>query len=313
MTLRYEFSHRKWLSRDQGDCRTHVTLHPMGDNERRSFDYLFPELFRRDLFDSHLWLSVVKRPRPSVYTRVQRLSTCLALLFLSMVASAMWFGTEPESNPGLKIGPVWISFHTLYVSVIASVVIIPPTIVIMNVFRRTRNRKRKCKPLPNDSSDQRCASGSQVRNSNVPNMIIADPGGDKTCGTKYDSFVDKILEPHNTIKTSNRASEYTKTVDDCIWSIDRSIIEFQQLHQPADDIEDEPSRQKSKCRLRLPWGFVFVGYFLVMASVFVGGFFCIFYSLDWGKEKSHQWLLSILLSSSQDILLLQPVKVSPGE
>ena len=33
------------------------------------------------------------------------------------------------------------------------------------------------------------------------------------------------------------------------------------------------------------------------------------YSLEWGKEKSEAWLLSIFLSIFQSVLVFQPLKV----
>ena len=271
----YTFQCKSWLSSNKADCETYRYLQPLDDDAKRSFDFLFPAHVKQSLFDSHVWFSVARRPNQSSYTRVQRLSTCLALLFLSMVTSAMWFGTEPENNPGLQIGPVWISFHTLYVSVMASVIIVPPTIVNMEIFRRAKRRK---KPIPETP--------------------------------------ETPLEPEKpiSVRNINFGSEgYTKKHKE-IWSVEEDIQQLTALMEARVHMTSSPPDgdviSRRRCEMRLPWYWVFVGYFLVVASVFLGGFFCVFYSLDWGPEKSHQWLLSIVLASSQNIILLQPIKVN---
>jgi len=52
------------------------------------------------MFDDHLWLSVVRRPNKSKFTRVQRLSMCLSTLFLTMIVNAMFFDTSGDTDNG---------------------------------------------------------------------------------------------------------------------------------------------------------------------------------------------------------------------
>ena len=71
------------------------------------FEHLFTQKTRKNLSDEHLWFSIVTRPPQSRFTRLQRLSCCLCLLFTSMLANAMYYGTTSDGagRNALTIGP----------------------------------------------------------------------------------------------------------------------------------------------------------------------------------------------------------------
>ena len=73
----------------------------------------------------------------SRFTRAQRLSCCLATLFLSMVTSAMYYGTEDNvEKPGvLRLGPFTFSYQELWVSLVSAVIAVPPLLVVIQIFR----------------------------------------------------------------------------------------------------------------------------------------------------------------------------------
>lgn len=87
---------------------------PVANREQMTqFSHLFAERTRKNLADGHLWFSVVARPPQSRFTRVQRVSCCLCLLFVSMLANAMFYNkdsTSTSSNQnGVTIGPFSLS------------------------------------------------------------------------------------------------------------------------------------------------------------------------------------------------------------
>ena len=59
----------------------------------------------------------------------------------------------------------------------------------------------------------------------------------------------------------------------------------------------------------LPHFCVFIAWFLCFSTTLTAAAFTVFYSLMWGKEVAEQWLASILISSCQDIFVVQPTKV----
>ncbi|EDO38168.1 predicted protein, partial [Nematostella vectensis] len=81
----------RWLAVDKGDGQLEGEFKVASKKELSSFKYQFYSRLSRNLGDGHLWLSVVTRPPHSPFTRAQRLSCCLSVLYCAMVASAMFY------------------------------------------------------------------------------------------------------------------------------------------------------------------------------------------------------------------------------
>ena len=72
--------------------------------------HLFSKKASKGLVDDHIWFSIVARPYASRFTRIQRLSCCLCLLFTAMFANAMFYGVLPATPAsGIDLGPFTIS------------------------------------------------------------------------------------------------------------------------------------------------------------------------------------------------------------
>ncbi|XP_032363993.1 polycystic kidney disease protein 1-like 2 [Etheostoma spectabile] len=68
-------------------------------------------------------------------------------------------------------------------------------------------------------------------------------------------------------------------------------------------------KKKKAASCWLPWWCVFLGWFLLVSISGVSTFFTLVYGLDYGKEKSIKWVMSLGLSLFQSIFILQPLKV----
>ena len=52
----------------------------------------------RKLRSDHMWLSIVSRPTRSSFSRMERVSCCVALLFLTMISNCMFFQSEDRQT-----------------------------------------------------------------------------------------------------------------------------------------------------------------------------------------------------------------------
>lgn len=77
----------------------------------------------------------------------------------------------------------------------------------------------------------------------------------------------------------------------------------------ADQTQNAQSRQPAVKMRLLPWWFVFVGWFLVIATTLTAGFFTLLYGLKFGKRRQEQWLTALVISVFQDVLVSQPIKI----
>ena len=96
------------------------------------------------IVNDHIWFSVFYRKGKSSFSRVQRLSCCLAILYLTMISNAMWYRTD-EGNPqsGITIGPISITVNELYTSTMSTLTIIFPVLFIMVMFTKSAPRPPK--------------------------------------------------------------------------------------------------------------------------------------------------------------------------
>ena len=82
--------------------------------------------------------------------------------------------------------------------------------------------------------------------------------------------------------------------------------------QGTDDVDVEAAEQTKKpaaSKGGLPHWFVYVAYVVAFVATCVPATFVIMYGMQFGPEKSAQWLMSMSISFLQDVLLMQPVKV----
>ncbi|XP_035210182.1 polycystic kidney disease protein 1-like 2 [Stegodyphus dumicola] len=140
--LKYEFIADRWFAVEEGNGMIDHLIPVAGKEQTTEFSHLFSNASRRNLTDNHIWLSVFTRPARSRFTRVQRLSCCLALLYLSMLTSAMWYQTTPEQpSPGaFKFGPLSLSPEQIGVGIMSNLIIFPPSFLMVFFFRKSRAR-----------------------------------------------------------------------------------------------------------------------------------------------------------------------------
>ena len=107
--------------------------------------------------DKHIWLSVLKRPASTTFTRVQRTTCCLVLIYTSMMASLMFYGQKAKSSRVIEIGPISIATQQISVGIMSGIIIAPVNILMMCIFRAARPR-----PEPSSSACT-CCGKKRVR------------------------------------------------------------------------------------------------------------------------------------------------------
>ncbi|XP_068673513.1 polycystin-1-like [Montipora foliosa] len=81
----------------------------------------------------------------------------------------------------------------------------------------------------------------------------------------------------------------------------------------ADDVDIEAAEDEKKPvtskQPGLPHWFVYIAYGLAFVATCASASFVVMYGMEFGPEKSAQWLMSMSISFLQDVLLNQPIKV----
>ncbi|CAL4060237.1 unnamed protein product, partial [Meganyctiphanes norvegica] len=107
----------------------------------KKVNQFFEIKFRNEFFKNFVFaeLSRVK------FTRVQRITTCMALLYLTMVTNAMFYGVIPE-EPGagaFSLGPFSMSPAAIGVGVISNLITFPPLFLIIQLFRKVSPKYKR--------------------------------------------------------------------------------------------------------------------------------------------------------------------------
>ncbi|XP_070533290.1 polycystin-1-like protein 2 isoform X1 [Ptychodera flava] len=295
---RYFFICNRWLAVEEDDGMVDRLLPVSGKDEVTQFQYLFASTAKKDLTDGHLWFSTLSRPTRSTFTRVQRLSCCLSLLYTTMIANCMWYRTEQnvQVNFGISLGPFHFTWHELYVGIMGGLVVFPVNLVIVQFFRKSKAKKNVLAPTKRRSKR------------------VTFEDGKIEC-KQYVNLQNSPEFPTEKRTSNERKDELKICVDSDsgVGSLTSLKVDAQHRSPEKDKSElgDEKisAPRKKKKTIYLPHWCVYIAWILVFLSVVVSAFFTILYSLEWGNEKSVQWLLSFVISFLQSVFLLQPVKV----
>ena len=114
-----------------------------GLSDLSAFKHLFSSSVRKKLTNDHLWFSVVSRPTRSNFSRVQRISCCVSLLFLTMITNCMFFKSDEkaENVSAVSIGPFSFTLHQLFISIVTTLIVFPPSLAIVTIFRKAKPKK----------------------------------------------------------------------------------------------------------------------------------------------------------------------------
>ncbi len=189
--LRSTFMFNEWLTVDEDTGMTEVFRRVSKQEDVLGLSHMIKESTWRTATDSHLWLSIMVRPTQSSFTRAQRLSCAVTALFLTMITSAMFYGVDVEQPKLLSIGPVKISVYELWVSCISLIIVVPPSVTMVQIFRNVRPSGHAKSNITKDTNDNITEDTStsdemELNSPNNLNLISNDQSQDS--GVYADGF-----------------------------------------------------------------------------------------------------------------------------
>lgn len=321
---KYLFINESWLAVELGDGTVDRLIPVAGKDEITSFNHLFYSTTQTKLADGHLWFSIFMRPARSRFTRLQRLSCCLTLLYCSMLANAMFYNIGGESDPSstIYIGPLAFSPAQIGIGIMSSLVVVPANIFIVTVFRGT-----EAKPTKQEMKEKKqrkhwwlyelcfCFFDRSKPKNDFITMLHKNHNPD-------DQFLDLSTNSRTHLQEPQSQSMADMSISSQTNLKDQEEIEPFDFGLGEDDINFKISKQekreemarrmkkkKKKKKKLFPYWFLYVGWAVCGFTCFVCAFFIVLYGLQFGKDKSAQWLSSMLISFFQDVLISQPIKV----
>lgn len=248
---KFEFICNKWLAVEKDDGSVDRLLPVAGIGEATEFSHLFQQTTQKNLADGHLWFSVFMRPPRSRFTRVQRVSCCMALLYLSMLVNAMWYQrVPPKPSSGMDFGPFTLSPEQIGVGFFSNLIVFPPTFLIIFFFRKSRLQK--------------------LRPSRISEAL-------KKQNIKYrQSSASSQRSLTGSAKTNKIGSTIT------LVSMDNEHKDSFEM-TPNESRRVKKSTKKKKSKLLLPYWCRYIGWALCLLSILVSIFFLWAYGIQFGK------------------------------
>ncbi|KAI3389555.1 hypothetical protein SNEBB_005250 [Seison nebaliae] len=324
---KYYFMCQRWLAVEKGDHLIDRMLPVANEEETQQFFLLFAEKATKSMNDSHLWFSVFARPPSSTFTRVQRLTCCLTLLLLTMLMNIMYYDIQSDadvkssSGSGLHLGPFHITQQQTSVGIISSIIILIPSLMIVELFRHTQPKTKPINQLHQAllKNYQQAKKVKNVKNFKEFSKLEIDPSSfmnlKDSRSPKHSATSIKRPSPHNSATSTKRPSPHHSAVSTYRRSNQSSLslydinMSINNSYKITENDNSKENHEKIKKKFMLPWWMVIVTYFLTFVICGISVFFIISKGIMFGDEKVADWLTSLVLSFFTSILFTQPIKV----
>ncbi|KAL1783921.1 polycystic kidney disease protein 1-like 3 [Sigmodon hispidus] len=137
---KWHFQCNCWLAVDLGNCERDRVFTPASRRDLSSFRHLFSSTIIEKFTQDYLWFSVATRHPWNQFTRVQRLSCCMALLLCDMVINVMfWKMGDTTAKRGVRnrvmISPFAVTWSEILISVQTAAILFPIHLVFGRLFQ----------------------------------------------------------------------------------------------------------------------------------------------------------------------------------
>ncbi|XP_035672135.1 polycystic kidney disease protein 1-like 2 isoform X2 [Branchiostoma floridae] len=328
------FMCNRWFAVGEDDGKIERLIPVASPEEMTEFVNLFRSKTSRDVNDSHLWFSVKGRPARSPFTRVQRLSCCLTLLYSTMVTNIMFFGQGDNFDPpekiqiaGVEMDPP-IDLPKLMISLQSAAIIMPVNLLIVFFFRNARRKpKAKDRKINKRNSEEEHAAMPD-RSESWMLAALAEPVDKK----KTVDNQNQLLSTSPSVQTASQEPilMYSLGLERTFAFNSKSVMANKSQSSPkkSKDKKSKKSKDEDESSLKsleahkeqhnahpkeeeggVRWWSVCIGWLLVWSASFVAAFFTVLYTLSFGRPKAEAWCIAFVTSFLSDLIVVQPVKL----
>ena len=114
---KFYFLCQQWLAVEKSDGKVERELFVANEKQKTDLKYLMQKEVTHNMSDSHLWYSIFARPVHSSFTRLDRVTCCFVLLFISMLFNIIYYDMDATTESvksqkdGLHLGPFSLIFE----------------------------------------------------------------------------------------------------------------------------------------------------------------------------------------------------------
>ncbi|XP_045690717.1 polycystic kidney disease and receptor for egg jelly-related protein [Phyllostomus hastatus] len=322
------FMCRAWLSIDTSVDRTFEVADPNVPLKRVDFCLID---MTKEAEKAHMWFSVFTGIVSKGFSRLERLSCCLAMLLASLLCNIMFFNLNEEEEEGA--GPQGGHYlRSMVIGLESAVITLPVQVAITGLFTCSHRQPQVSLEEVSPRKPPVTAAGAGHWEDRLKKWHAREteeqppsPGSSRGLGKSSGEATSKVrrpwkkaegkasLQPRTNANNSNKnVNDNNKNVNDNNKNVNNSNKNVND--GPGVPAEQPPSPEDSpppatKPRVELPGWCVFVAWCLVFATSGVSSFFIVLYGLTYGYERSIEWLFASFCSFCQSIFLVQPLKI----
>ncbi|NXI89978.1 PKDRE protein, partial [Psophia crepitans] len=316
------FMCRKWLSLDKGDRlieRTFSIMNPKTPLSR--IDYFLIHL-ANSLREGHLWLSIFTQVPTGTFSRLQRLSSCLAILLLNLLVDIMFFNADKNEE-----SPIHLRYlRSITVGIECALVTIPVEMLIIALFKYSQKE-----PSTHGAAQTDPKVSSPLLSGNLKNWKerLQNLSLSKTSAQSRNSSPLENLPGSSNSQSPPCSGKTRRTQEQTIIANSPPIAKACQRRPPSNsDFGENYAEEGGKFqnertppgitpmpfRKRPPilfwWWCVYLSWVLVLAVTGLSSFFIVLYGLSYGYQTSLEWLLASAISFIENVFLLSILKIS---
>ncbi|NXS93727.1 PKDRE protein, partial [Jacana jacana] len=300
------FMCRKWLSLEKGDRlleRTFFVTNPKTPLPR--IDYFLINL-SNNLAEGHLWLSIFSHFLTGTFTRLQRLSSCLAILLLNLLVNIMFFNADKNEE-----SPIHLRYlRSITVGIECALLTIPVEMIIIALFKYSQMK----------SSPRGVARTDPKVNSSLPygDFKNREEHLSKTSARSNNIIpLERLPGPRNLEKEHTITANYPPTAKagqrrpasntNFSTGYTEEGGNFQKERKPP-SITSMPVHKRPP--VVLCWWCIYLSWTLVIVVTGISSFFIVVYGLSYGYQTSLEWLIASVTSFIENVFFLSILKIS---
>ena len=138
----------KWFAVEKDDGMVDRLFPVATEIQKTNIQYLAQKEAKRKIQDEHLWLSILSRPIQSAFTRMDRVTCCFVLLYVTMLMNILYYEMDTSANRGgLEIGPFMLTPIQIGIGIVTNLITFPPTLLLVYLFRNSRQKTTTLRKL----------------------------------------------------------------------------------------------------------------------------------------------------------------------
>ncbi|NXC14669.1 PKDRE protein, partial [Corythaeola cristata] len=337
------FMCRKWLSLEKGDRlleRTFSVTDPKTPLPR--IDYFLINL-ANSLTERHLWLSIFAHTLTGTLSRLQRLSSCLAILLLSLLVNIMFFNVHKNQE-----FPKHVRYlRSVTVGIQCALLTIPVEMIITALFKYSQKKpsprgvaqtdpKVTSPPLSGNLKkwkerlQKMCFSETSAQSRNIsPLENLPGPSNSQSPPCSRKTTSKTASQNWNNCTVSERDANVIETEEQTITVNSPPMAKACQRRLPsnsnfnnnyAEEGGNFPKERKPLSITSMPfrkrphkvfwWWCAYLSWALVIIVTGLSSFFIVLYGLSYGYQTSLEWLLASATSFIENVCFLSIIKIS---